>query len=139
MTDPIEVVETFCGLMQERDPALLRPYLTDDAVYQNVGTPATVGVDAITTNLAQQFAAFPDSYAYELINIAASGTAVLTERLDMIKTPAGDVVGVPVMGTFVVHEGKIARWTDYWDTTLPRKLMTGTDVTDLVPNDYLAV
>jgi limonene-1,2-epoxide hydrolase len=30
-----------------------------------------------------------------MINIAASGDTVLTERLDMIKTPAGEVVGVP--------------------------------------------
>jgi limonene-1,2-epoxide hydrolase len=55
----------------------------------------------------------------------------------MIKTPSGEVVGVPVMGTFVVRDGKIARWTDYWDTGLPVKLMTGEDVSGLVPSDYL--
>lgn len=139
MTDPTQIVETFCALMEQRDAAALRPYLAADAVYQNVGMPATVGADAIAENLGQQFAVFPDSYAYKMINIAASGDIVLTERLDMIKTPAGKVVGVPVMGTFVVRDGKIARWTDYWDTTLPQKMMTGTDVADLVPNDYLSV
>jgi limonene-1,2-epoxide hydrolase len=139
MTDPIQIVGTFCGLMEQRDAVALKPFLTDDAVYQNVGMPATVGAEAITENLGQQFAVFPDSYAYEMINIAAVGETVLTERLDMIKTPAGEVVGVPVMGTFVVHDGKIARWTDYWDTGLPIKMMTGEDVSSLVPNDYLSV
>jgi limonene-1,2-epoxide hydrolase len=139
MTDPIQIVGTFCGLMEQRDAAVLKSYLTDDAVYQNVGMPATVGADAIVENLGQQFAVFPDSYAYKMINIAAAGDTVLTERLDMIKTPAGEVVGVPVMGTFVVHDGKIARWTDYWDTSLPMKLMTGEDVSGLVPSDYLSV
>jgi limonene-1,2-epoxide hydrolase len=138
MTDPIQIVGTFCGLMQQRDAAVLKPYLTDDAVYQNVGMPATVGADAIVENLGQQFAVFPDSYAYKMINIAGSGDAVLTERLDMIKTPAGEVVGVPVMGTFVVHDGKIVRWTDYWDTSLPMKMMTGEDVSGLVPSDDLS-
>jgi limonene-1,2-epoxide hydrolase len=135
MTDPIRLVDTFCGLMEQRDAAALKPYLADDAVYQNVGMPATVGAEAIAENLGQQFAVFPDSYAYRMINIA--GDSVLTERLDMIKTPAGEVVGVPVMGTFVVHDGKITRWTDYWDTGLPMKMMTGEDVSGLVPSGYL--
>jgi limonene-1,2-epoxide hydrolase len=138
MTDPIKLVDTFCGLMAQRNAAVLKTYLADDAVYQNVGMPATVGADAIAENLSQQFAVFADSYAYQMINIAASGDTVLTERLDMIKTAAGEVVGVPVMGTFVVRDGKIARWTDYWDTGLPMKLMTGEDVSSLVPSDYLS-
>jgi limonene-1,2-epoxide hydrolase len=139
MTDPVEIVGTFCGLMERRDVAALTPYLAVDAIYQNVGMPATVGADAIAENLGQQFAVFPDSYAYQMINIAASGDTVLTERLDMIKTPAGELVGVPVMGTFVVRDGKIARWTDYWDTGLPVKMMTGEDVSGLIPSDYLSV
>jgi limonene-1,2-epoxide hydrolase len=139
MTDLIKLVDTFCGLMEQHDAAALKPYFADDAIYQNVGMPATVGADAIAENLGQQFAMFPDSYAYQMINIAASGDTVLTERLDMIQTPAGEVVGIPVMGTFVVHDGKIARWTDYWDTGLPMKMMTGEDVSGLVPSDYLSV
>jgi hypothetical protein len=31
----------------------------------------------------------------------------------------------------VVHDGKIARWTDYWITGLPIKMMTGEDVSGL--------
>lgn len=55
--------------------------------------------------------------------------------LDMIRTPSG-VQGVPVMGAFVVREGKISRWHDYWDTSLPMKMMTGEDVAPLVPRWY---
>jgi limonene-1,2-epoxide hydrolase len=139
MADPIQIVQTFCGLMEGRDPAALRPFLADGAVYQNVGKPAIVGADAIAENLAQQFAAFPDSYAYAVINIAACGDTVLTERLDMIKTSSGEVVGVPVMGSFVVREGAIVRWTDYWDTALAQKMISGVDVSPLVPNDYLVI
>jgi limonene-1,2-epoxide hydrolase len=60
---------------------------------------------------------------------------VLTERLDLIGTPTG-VQGVPVMGTFVVRGGRIARWTDYWDTSLPMKMMSGEDVQPLLPASY---
>ncbi|WP_336881638.1 hypothetical protein [Rhodococcus globerulus] len=40
------------------------------------------------------------------------------------------------MGTFVLEDGKITRWTDSWDTSLPMKMMTGEDVAALVPATY---
>lgn len=135
MSESIRTVREFCDLMESRDAEKLRSFLADDAIYQNVGMPASVGADAIVANLAGQFAAFPDSYAYETINIASDGDIVLTERLDMIRTPSG-VRGVPVMGTFVLRDGKIARWTDYWDVSLPKKMMIGEDVDALLPAAY---
>jgi limonene-1,2-epoxide hydrolase len=121
--------------MAKRDAEALRGFLTDDAVYQNCGMPGTVGLDAIIENLAGQFAMFPDSYEYVMKNIAANGDVVMTERLDMIRTPSG-IQGVPVMGTFVLRDGKIRRWHDYWDTALPMKMMTGEDVAGFVPTAY---
>jgi limonene-1,2-epoxide hydrolase len=135
MADARGIVQEFCDLMVKRDAEALRRFFTDDAVYQNCGMPATVGVDGIVANLAGQFGMFPDSYEYVMKNIAADGDVVLTERLDMIRTPSG-VQGVPVMGTFVLRDGKIRRWHDYWDTSLPVKMMTGEDVSGLVPAAY---
>jgi len=40
---------------------------------------------------------------------------------------------LPVMGTFVVENGKIRRWTDYWDSGLMGKMMAGEDTSELVP------
>jgi limonene-1,2-epoxide hydrolase len=119
--------------MERRDPDALRPLLADDAIYQNVGMPAVVGVDAIVENMGAQFAMFPDAYAFEIVNIAGDGPVVLTERLDYIQTPNGEKPAVPVMGTFVVSNDKIARWTDYFDLNLTVKLLQGEDITDLVP------
>ncbi|MGW3938247.1 limonene-1,2-epoxide hydrolase family protein [Streptomyces phaeochromogenes] len=135
MSDPSRIVREFCDLMAKRDPELLRPFLAEDAVYQNIGMPASTGAAAVLENLAGQFAAFPDSYEYKTINLAVDGDVVLTERLDMIRTPDG-VRGVPVMGAFVVRDGVITRWTDYWDTGLPAKMMTGEDTSVLVPAAY---
>lgn len=135
MTDAAGIVREFCDLMAKRDAESVRAFLADDAVYQNTGMAATVGVEAILANLTGQFSAYPDSYEYRMQNLAATGDVVLTERLDMIRTPSG-VQGVPVMGAFVVRNGKITRWTDYWDTALPAKMMTGEDVAPLVPASY---
>ena len=119
--------------MEKRDPDALRPLLAEDAVYQNVGMPAVIGIDAIAENMAAQFAMFPDAYAFEIVNIAGDGPVVLTERLDYIQAPNGDKPAVPVMGTFVVDDNKITRWTDYFDLNLTVKLLQGEDITALVP------
>ena len=136
MNDNAKLVRELCDLMVKRDAEAVRPYFAADAVYQNTGMEATVGVDAIVANLAGQFGMFADSYEYRIQNLVADGAVVLTERLDMIRSGDGKLHGVPVMGTFVVKDGKIRRWTDYWDTALPAKMMTGEDYSTLVPDKY---
>jgi limonene-1,2-epoxide hydrolase len=134
MSNPVDVVREFCALMERRDPEALRPLLADDAAYQNVGMPAFTGVEAIVENMGAQFSMFPDAYAFDIVNIASDGRVVLTERLDYIQAPDGTKPGVPVMGTFVVDsDGKIARWTDYFDLSLTVKLLQGEDISALVP------
>ena len=135
MSEAQVIVQEFCDSMVRRDAEALRAFLCDDAVYQNVGMEATVGIDAIVANLAGQFQMFPVSYEYVMKNIAANGDVVLTERLDRIDTPSGRQA-VPVMGTFVVRDGKIRHWRDYFDTALPRKMMMGEAVSTLVPAEY---
>jgi limonene-1,2-epoxide hydrolase len=133
MADATQLVVDFCNLMVKRDAEMLRVFLADDAVYQNVGKPPFVGIGAIVHNLASQFAGFPDSYEYRMVNIAANRDVVMTERLDMIRNPQGVLYGVPVMGAFEVRDGKISRWTDYWDSALVAKMLHGEDVSALVP------
>jgi limonene-1,2-epoxide hydrolase len=133
MADAVQVVEDFCNLMVKRNAEALRSFLAEDAIYQNVGKPTFVGVAAIVENLASQFAAFPDSYEYRMVNVAARHDVVLTERLDMIRNAEGVLHGVPVMGAFAVRNGKISRWTDYWDSALVAKMLSGEDVSALVP------
>lgn len=134
MSSPVDVVRHFCALMEQRDAEALRPLLAEGAVYQNVGMPAFTGPDAIVENMAAQFAMFPDAYAFEIVNLASDGSVVLTERLDYIQAPDGSKPAIPVMGAFVVDdEGRITRWTDYFDLNLIMKLMQGEDISALVP------
>ena len=99
MTEAADLVRGFCAAMAERDVEVIRPFLATDVVYQNVGMPAVAGIENVLADLGGQFGMFPDSYEYRVVNLAADGDVVLTERLDMIRTPAG-VRGIPVMGAF---------------------------------------
>jgi limonene-1,2-epoxide hydrolase len=128
-----QVVQEFCDSMVKRDAEALRSYLADDVVYQNTGMPAASGINDVVANLAAQFGMFPDSYEYTTINAVAEGNIVMNERTDHVRGPDGTVHALPVMGTFIVRDGKIARWTDYWDTGLMGKMMSGEDTSALVP------
>ena len=133
MADPIDVVQAFCAAMSKRDAEALLEFLADGVVYQNTGMPAKEGVKDVVADLAAQFDMFPDTYEYQMVNIAGDGEVVLTERVDMINGFDGSLHGVPVMGTFVVRDAKIVRWTDYFDTGLIGKMLSGEDYSGLVP------
>src|SRR6202034_404907 len=122
-----QLVREFCGLMVKRDPELLRPYLAETVVYQNTGMPAAVGIADVIANVAAQFAMFPDSYEYETINCVGNDEVVMNDRLHRVTGPDGAVHALPVMGTFIVHNSKITRWTDYWDSGLIAKMMSGAE------------
>jgi limonene-1,2-epoxide hydrolase len=77
---------------------------------------------------------FPETYEFEIVNLAASGPVVLTERVDRVGAGGGaPVAPVPVMGRFEVDAGRITAWYDYFDTALVGKLFAGESVDDLVP------
>ena len=128
-----EVVQRFCDGMVDRDAEALRPLLADDVVYQNAGMAAAEGIEATIAALAFQFEMFFDSYEYETINVVTENDVVMNERLDYVRGPDGTRHGLPVMGTFVVKDGKITRWTDYWDSALIAKMMSGEVDDSLVP------
>src|SRR4051794_36415179 len=54
------------------------------------------------------------SIDFRVINIAANGPVVMTERVDVFRLP-GKSFELQVMGTFEVSDGKIHAWRDYFD------------------------
>jgi limonene-1,2-epoxide hydrolase len=131
---PEEVVREFCAAVSKRDPELLRPLLAEQVVYQNVGTGTSRGVEQTMENVAGQWAMFAETYEFEIVNLAASGSVVLTERIDRVGPGGGaPVAPVPVMGRFEVDSGKITAWIDYFDSALVGKLFAGESVEDLIP------
>ena len=126
-----EVVREFCSLVSKRDSDALRAVLDDEIVYHNIGMPASRGIEATLANLAGQWEMFGATYEYEIRNIAANGNTVLTERIDRVGPP-GVTAAVPVMGVFVVRDGKITAWRDYFDAGLAGKLLGGEDTSELI-------
>jgi limonene-1,2-epoxide hydrolase len=120
MESPIELVRRFCAAWSD-DMATddLAAFFADDAVYHNIPLPPVTGKENIAENLDSYIrpgAPGVEGIDFQLVNIAADGPVVLTERWDVFKL-FDDSFGIAVMGTFEVRDGKISAWRDYFDMT----------------------
>jgi limonene-1,2-epoxide hydrolase len=123
MTDAIDVVRDFCAAWEARDQQRILDAFTDDGVYHNMPLPPAVGKAAIAALLGVILGPASD-VRFEIRQIAAAGDVVLTERVDRF-VMGGKTVELPVMGAFVVRDGKIAAWRDYFDMATWTKQTTG--------------
>jgi limonene-1,2-epoxide hydrolase len=110
---PVEVVRRFCDAWAGGDLDAIVGAFTDDAVYHNMPIDPVTGPEAIR-GFIEGFLGGVDSVEFRVLNIAADGDVVLTERVDVFSAP-GRHVELPVMGTFEVRDGRITAWRDYFD------------------------
>lgn len=111
---PTETVTEFCAAWEAVDLDRLMSFFADDAVYHNMPVDPLVGHEAIRGMIAM-FTAGVERIEFRIVNIAANGSLVLTERLDVFHRSGGTTITLPVMGTFEIADGKITAWRDYFD------------------------
>jgi limonene-1,2-epoxide hydrolase len=118
MESPIEVIRSFCAAWSNNmEAAELAAFFTEDAVYHNIPQAPVIGREAIADTIALVLRPGPpgiESIEFRVINIAANGPVVMTERVDVFTLP-GKSFELQVMGTFEVSGGKISAWRDYFD------------------------
>jgi limonene-1,2-epoxide hydrolase len=118
MESPIEVVRTFCTAWSgNMGAAELAAFFAEDAVYHNIPLEPVTGRENIANTIASVLRPGPpgiEGIDFRVINIAANGPVVMTERVDVFKLPYKSFE-LPVMGTFEVSDGKINAWRDYFD------------------------
>src|SRR6201985_1814459 len=117
MESQIEVVRSFCAAWSNNmGAAELAAFFTQDADYHNIPQAPVIGREAIADTIALVLRPAPpgmESIECPIINIAANGPVVMTERVDVFKLP-GKSFKLPVMGTFEVSGGQISAWRDYF-------------------------
>jgi limonene-1,2-epoxide hydrolase len=101
----------------EEEEQAEKPGGDEDAVYHNIPLAPVTGREAIAGTIASVLRPGPpgiESIEFRVINIAASGPVVMTERVDVFKLP-DKLFELQVMGIFEVSDGKISAWRDYFD------------------------
>lgn len=114
--DALATVEAFFARMEAMDMEGALDYVAEDCVYENVPFHKSAGKARIRRDLTLAGKALRE-FSVEMKNVAVNGATVLTERIDVL-TVKGLRVELPVMGAFVVKNGKISEWRDYFDWSL---------------------
>ena len=118
MTDSKEasekLVRDFLGSWQGRNLDTICGAFAENAVYHNVPVKPIEGMAGIRGI----FKAFLDAFTYaelKIVTLAAEPGLVLAERIDYFTMNDGRKIVLPVTGVFVVKNGKITRFSDYFD------------------------
>ncbi|MEE6138178.1 limonene-1,2-epoxide hydrolase family protein [Mycobacterium sp. 050128] len=118
MTDTKEasekLVRDFLGSWQGRSLDSICAGFADDAVYHNVPVDPIEGIDGVRAVFQAFLDAFSDA-KLDILSLAAEPGLVLAERIDYFTMNDGRKVILPVTGVFEVKNGKIARFSDYFD------------------------
>jgi limonene-1,2-epoxide hydrolase len=118
-----DVVLDFIAAWNANDMERVVGCLCEDVLYHNVPMEPIHGRAAVHRYLTGK-GGF-DWVRWKLLAIAASGSTVLTERVDEFGIGGVDV-SLPLMGAFEVRDGRIAAWRDYFDLAMYRKQLTAT-------------
>lgn len=110
---PLETVNAFMAAAAKRDYDTALPLLADDVVYQNMPIAAVTGREAVKEQLEALLAMGTDS-EWKVLRELADGDVVMNERVDSFAID-GKRADLPVMGVFVLRDGLIAEWRDYFD------------------------
>ncbi len=119
--DNEQFVTDFCNSLTLGDMSRVVSYLSEDVFYHNMPWAPVNGHAGVhevldpfvNTNLLQKM---------EIKHTSSSGNVVTNERLETwVK---GDVrVLLPVLGVFILTNGKITKWCDYFDSGTMAPLM----------------
>lgn len=111
--EKLAVVRGFMAAMERLDYDLAITHVSDDVVYTNVPLGTVHGPDGIR-GVLEPFFAPTITNQWLISNTAVNGDTVFLERLDRHQL-SGGWAELPVVGVFVVRDGKIVEWRDYFD------------------------
>jgi limonene-1,2-epoxide hydrolase len=109
-----EIVRAFIGAFNANDLERIMGFFSADAVYHNIPVGPVQGTAAIR-GVIQGFLGMATQVDWIVHQLAETADGVvLSERTDRFLI-RGKWLELPVMGAFVVREGRIAEWRDYFD------------------------
>ncbi len=110
--NPQSVVEDFVAAWNRMDFEAIIAAFAEDIVYHNMPMQPVRGSTAVRTYLRSAWRF--ESVDWQIVNIAANGNTVLTERVDNFVINGRDI-SLPIMGVFEIADDKIVQWRDYFD------------------------
>lgn len=111
--DAARIVDAFIEAIEAKDIERALTYAAEDIEYDNVPMPTVNGHDGVRSFLAPLIAGV-DEVEFVVRRRLVDGNTVMNERVDRFRV--GDRwIELPVAGIFVLDNGKITLWRDYFD------------------------
>jgi limonene-1,2-epoxide hydrolase len=112
---PRQVVLDFVAAMEANEKDRILAFFDDESVFENVPVGSVTGRAEIW-KILESIHDYALSVNYILHNIAedTANNVVLTERTDCYELP-DRMIRFRAMGTFVIENGIIRHWRDYFD------------------------
>jgi limonene-1,2-epoxide hydrolase len=126
-TDPATFVTDFCNSLRDGDMAVACSYLSPDVLYHNMPWPPVVGHAAVRKLLDPLV--HGTNNALKIMDIqhtVCTGNVVMNARVETWER-RGVHVELPVAGLFVLQDGLIVKWCDYWDLATIQPLLATLD------------
>jgi limonene-1,2-epoxide hydrolase len=112
--DNEKIVLDFLAAWPRANVDELMSYFAPDAVYHNVPVAPIHGAAGIRA-IFQGFLGLMNSIDLGVVNSAAKGNVVFAERIDRFHMKDGKKFDLPVNGVFELRDGKIVRFSDYFN------------------------
>lgn len=107
------MVEDFLAAFEALNVERALALVDDDCVYQNVPFHRARGKKRIARDLGLMIRGLKEFHV-DMTHIATNGNVVMTERVDTLGNRFTRA-SVSIMGVFVVEDGLITEWRDYFD------------------------
>lgn len=122
MTDPSpgEVVTALVRACEARDLDAVCTLVTDDIEYDNVPIGTVFGPDGVRKVLSGGVTQAASEVEWVVHRQVESGDTVMNERTDRFLVE-GRWVEIPIAAVFVVRDGRVALWRDYFDLETYRR------------------
>ena len=114
MTTASEVVTAFIRAIEDGDLDTALTMVTDNIVYDNVPLGPVTGPDEVRRILSGGVTAAAERVEWVVSHQVGEGHVVMNERVDRFLVD-GRWLEIPLAGLFVLREGRIAVWRDYFD------------------------
>ena len=112
---PEAVVDAMIAALERKDLTEAVTYMAPDIEYDNVPMGKVHGHAEVAAALKPFFARC-DGVRWEIQHQVAAGDVVMNERVDCFQF--GDRwAEIAVAGLFVVRDGRVSLWRDYFDLT----------------------
>ena len=113
MTENETIIREFVAAWSNLDADELATYFTEDGTYYNMPTQPISGRENVRDFIANFMRPW-ESTEWEILNLLVEGDIVMGERVDHT-VALGNNIDLPCLGYFLMEDGKIKMWRDYFD------------------------